>query len=265
MPRSRNKYSRAPMRARVRRPENRGRSNGFYSSLALIVIGGIVLVAVVREDQGGADTPPRPTNSATGDVGDHWHEAFGVNICGQWLNDPAEFTTVHDNPNVYAGLHTHADGFIHIETQSLSESGNNATLGRFLDYAGWTYSDDEVEAWEGPATDPSKTAWRNGEECPAGSEFAGQKGVVHWERNCKPQKGDANAHKLKDLEVITLGFAPEGKKFGPPPSAGGTPQSGEGQDFEQFNVKGCTTAGPGGSTTTSSTGPAATTTTSLPS
>jgi hypothetical protein len=263
MPRKRNKYSRARIRAKVRRPRKRGGANWFYGVLSVIVIGGILLVAVVREGQGPNDVPPRPTNSATGEVGDHWHEAFGVNICGQWLSYPAEFTTVHDNPNVYAGLHTHADGFIHVEPASLSESGNNATVGKFLDYAGWTYSDDAIDMWEGPATDPSKTRWENGDECPAGSEFAGQTGVVSWERNCKARTSDLNKYKVRDLEVIAIGFLPKGEAIGPPESADDTPVPGEGQTFDQFDVKGCSTVGPGGSTTTTSS-PGGTTTTSPP-
>ena len=248
------------MRAKVRRPKKRGGSNWFYSALAVIVIGGIVLVALVREDQGSRDVRPLPTNSATGQVGDHWHEAFGVNVCGQWLNDPAEFTRVHDNPNVYAGLHTHADGFIHVEPASFSESGNNAVVGRFLDYAGWSYTDESIDMWEGPAVDPTKTKWTNGEECPPGSEYAGQQGFVKWERNCKTRDDNLNDYKVRDLEVISIGFVPKDTKLGPPPSSDETPQAGEGRTFDQFDVKGCSTSGPGGTTTTTS-APGATTTT----
>lgn len=257
------------MRAKVRRPKRRGGSSWFYSALAVIIVGFIVLLAFVKTDNGNTDVPPRPTNSATGEVGDHWHEAYGVNVCGDWLDFKAvNTTTVADNPNVYAGLHSHGDGYIHEEPASLSESGDNATLGRWLDYMGFSYSGDTFKFWSGPGADPAKAEWKTGDECPPGTPFEGQKGVVKWALNCQANNTDPNKHKLHDHEVVAFAFLPKGEEPGTPPTAD-EPVS-EGSGSFKFKGKGCKTAGPGVTTTTSAAGAtttttAATTTTTRPS
>ena len=179
MVKSRSKYTRARIRARGRRPKKRGGAAWFYSMLAVIVIAGILGVALSRPDSADA-IPPQPGNPATGAPGDHWHAAIAADICGTWLGAPAEFLTVADNPNVGVGLHTHGDGFVHIEPQSASEGGNNATLGRWLRYGGWTASETSFDLWSGPPSDPGTTTWSDGDKCPPGSPFAGRKGVVRW-------------------------------------------------------------------------------------
>jgi hypothetical protein len=258
------------MRAKIRRPKRQGGARWFYGTLAVIVAGGLVLLVLSRSETDAADIAPRPTNSTTGVTGDHWHTAFGVDICGSFLDYTApamNFTTVHDNPNVYAGLHSHGDGYIHEEPASLSESGNNATIGKFLDYAGFSFSDDSLDMWSGPAADPSKTTWTNGDECPPGSPFAGQEGVVKWELNCKAQKSDPNDYKLHDHDVVVFAFVPKKEDVGTPPSDD-QPLTESGSGTLQFDQqKGCRTAGPGVTTTTAAgsvTTTAPTTTTTTP-
>ena len=67
---------------------------------------------------------------------DHWHTSFSINSCGEWL--PPTSDTEHGN-----GIHSHADGLIHIHPSSTAASGPNATLGEFLEPAGATLSDDQ--------------------------------------------------------------------------------------------------------------------------
>jgi hypothetical protein len=61
-------------------------------------------------------------------LGDHIHQAFGVNVCGEWKPDIPEF----ESP---VGIHTHGDGVLHIHPFSQLGVGANATLGRFLEDA----------------------------------------------------------------------------------------------------------------------------------
>ena len=269
MARSRNKYARARMRAKIRRPRKRGGSRWFYSSLALIVAGGLTLLFVVRSETAASDIPPQPGNAATGQIGDHWHTAFGVNICGNWLDPPQTFETVFGNSNVRAGIHTHGDGFIHTHPFTRSEGGDNATLGKFLGYGGWGASESEIDlgsdraAWAGLAADPAKRTWSDGDKCPKGTPDAGKNGVVSWSVDCLTRHGNPSDYKLADLHVVALAFLPKGKDIGVPPNAFQTPKADSGSKPKAFSVKSCTTAGPGGAipTTTSSTTPAATTTT----
>jgi hypothetical protein len=230
--------------------------------MAVIVVVGIGLVVFSRGET-SAGVPPQPGDPATGAPGDHWHSAFAVNICGQWIDPPSEFETQPDNPNVNVGIHTHGDGFIHIHPFTRSEGGNNATLGRFLDYGGFGVSEDSLDLgddtsrWPGLAANPEKREWSNGDECPAGTTMSGRAGVVKWSVNCHNRTGNPADYKLKDLQVIAIAFLPEQEPIGVPPNANATPAD-DGTTPGPFDVKDCTTAGPGGQITTT-TAPVATT------
>ena len=262
MAKSRNKYSRARIRSRVRRPRRRGGSQWFYGALGIIVAAGVVGIVAARP--GSSLGPhPQPADPATGQFRDHWHSAFAVDICGTFIDPPNTFETVHGNSNVAAGLHTHGDGFIHIHPRTRSESGEHATLGEFMTFGGWSVSTNSIDlgsdaaAWAGLASDPSKRTWSNGDKCPKGTPDAGKSGVVKWSVDCLPHTGNASDYRLKDLQVVALGFIPKNADIGIPPNATATPQ----QDQKNvkpkaLNVKTCTTAGPGGTITTSTTGAA---------
>lgn len=251
---SRKKYTRARIRSQARRRSRRGGAQWFYAAIAVIVIAGIGLIVVSRSSTAD-DVPPQPGNPSTGEPGDHWHAAFAVNVCGQWLPSPPEFETVADNPNVRVGVHTHGDGFIHIHPFTKSEGGDNATVGRFLRYGGWSASEDSLSLWSGPAADPEKTEWSNGDKCPPGTPYAGQTGVVKWSLDCRDQDGNPSDYKPADRDVIALAFVPRNEEIGVPPNASAAPED-DGGDTTPLDVKGCTTAVPGEQTTTTTTAPA---------
>src|SRR3954454_23580135 len=113
----------------------RGGSTGFNLAVAAILVVGSVLVLVSRHPNSAGAVGPK-LNGANGQA-DHWHAAFGVNICGTW--QPGPIWTHQNNgelpradaPTVYAGLHTHqqqngqSDGLIHMEPAATSEAGRN--------------------------------------------------------------------------------------------------------------------------------------------
>ncbi|MEX0947499.1 MAG: hypothetical protein WEE69_01955 [Acidimicrobiia bacterium] len=257
-----NKYSRARIRAKVRRPKKRGGARWYYGALALIVAAGVTGIVT---SAGGNDVHPLAgINPVTSDFYDHWHEALGVNVCGEWLSEPLEFHNVTDS-NIQAGLHTHGDGFIHIHPYSSADAGDNATLGRYFHNGGWTVAEDSFDVWAGPAVEPGTTTWSNGDKCPPGSTMAGRTGVVKWSVDCTGRTGNPADYKLQDLHVVALAFLPKGEAIGVPPNAFEAPDPDAGQETpEALDVKSCSTAGPGGeapttttsSATTSTTGPA---------
>jgi hypothetical protein len=220
---SRPKYMRARTRAQARRSTKTRTSQWFYLTIAAIVALGIVGVVFAQSQRGSASIPPQPANPATGAPGDHWHEAIGVNICGEWLANPAEFTTVAANPRVNAGIHTHGDGFIHVEPQTSADGGNNATLGRWFDSGGWSVSSSSVAAWTGPSSDPTKKSWSNDERCPSHTPPAGQSGHIVWSVNCKTRAGNPASYKLRNGDIIAIGFLANGEHLGVPPSASSAP------------------------------------------
>jgi hypothetical protein len=235
VPRSRNKYSRARIRERSRRTRHQRSSGWFYATIAVIIVVGSVTI--------GAIVVSRDESAAAPTIEDHWHAAFGVNICGEWLSNPATFSYADDNPGVQVGIHTHGDGFIHIHPHASSETGGNATLGKFLSYGGWSVSEDSISVWRGPNGDPQKSTWSNGDRCPSGSgePGKGKPGEIVFEINCKSVSGNPSDHKLADQEVVAIGFVPKGVEIGAPPNAASAPEndSGTSTEPEAINQKGC--------------------------
>lgn len=239
MPRSRNKHSRAALRAKSRRPRKQGTSRWFYVAMVVIVVAGLLGVVFARggnEAAAGSPSPPTAENPS----GDHWHAALGVNICGEWISNPAEFETAAGSA-VRTGIHTHGDGFIHIHPFTSSEGGGNATLGKFLGYGGWSASESSISVWTGPSGDPQTTDWKNGDKCPntAGEAGKGKPGEVVFEVNCKTVSGNPSDHKLADQEVVAIGFLAKGEELGAPPNAASAPVADSGETPGAINQKGC--------------------------
>jgi hypothetical protein len=95
------------------------RSLLFPGVLVLVFVLGTSLVAYARHDRNQTDIGGVPQ------IGDHIHQAIGVNICGEWQPDMPGFES-------RTGIHTHSDGVIHIHPFSQLGVGANATLDRYL-------------------------------------------------------------------------------------------------------------------------------------
>jgi hypothetical protein len=213
MPQSRTRTNRSSMRAKYRKPKRRrGGSMAWNVAIAVVVIVGVVAVVLTRGGGSAAGSgPPRAANATTGVAGDHWHTYLGVNVCGEWLDNVPTFETPAGAAagTANAGIHSHGDGLIHTHPFRQSEEGNNATLGKFADYAGWSVSSDSIDAWTGPASKPKQTEWSNGDTCSFG-EYKGKPGELVWAVDGKKQTGDPSDYKQKDGETVTIGFLPKG-------------------------------------------------------
>ena len=93
------KASRTKRRASVRHARASRSGNGVWYALAGVVIVAGVVVIVISAASDSADAAPQNK--------DHWHAAFGVNVCGEWLPNAPEFEDAE-------GIHTHGDGLMHI-------------------------------------------------------------------------------------------------------------------------------------------------------
>jgi hypothetical protein len=222
MPQSRTRYQRAAMRSRYRKPKRkRGGSFGWNVAIAVLIIVGIVAVFLVR---GGSDSagngPPRAADAATNEPGDHWHTAFQVNICGEWLTAQPQFEKPADNPNQTAnvGIHTHGDNLIHTHPFVVSEEGNNAKLALFAKYGGWSVSSDSIDAWVGPKSKPKQTEWSNGDTCTFGKD-KGKQGELSWAIDGKARTGNPSDYHMKDGETLAIYFLPKGADKPFPPDA----------------------------------------------
>ncbi|HEX5614765.1 MAG TPA: hypothetical protein VFZ83_06380 [Acidimicrobiia bacterium] len=209
----------------------RSRSNyGWYAATAVVVVLGIVLVVF------SAANKKDPVAPFAND--DHWHAALGVNVCGTWQPNPPEFEQ-RFGTQLTAGIHSHGDGLIHIHPYTSDESGENATVGHFLENGGWDVSADSLSVWGGVER-------TNGEECD------GEEASVRWSVNGEEQEGDPADYKPKDLDVVAIAFLPDGDEIGEPPSASNvnTPSDVVGETPETT----ATTAPTGTTATTAPTG-----------
>lgn len=120
----------------------------FPAALALVVILGTILVVYARNDRIGEEQTA-PISGV-----DHWHSAYGIYICNEYVADMPQFTAPNNG-----GTHTHGDGVVHVHPFSESRAGNNATLTNFFEDApGYELSDDEL-------TIPGRDTLTNDSQC----------------------------------------------------------------------------------------------------
>jgi hypothetical protein len=123
----------------------RDRKWGFPMAIAGIVVAGASLVAFVRQDKvNEASVPPT--------LQDHWHAAYSVYLCDTFA------PPLSDIGEDVLGIHTHADGLIHIHPFSSNAAGENAQWQVFGDQIGLAFD-------EGSFTMPTGEEYKNGGEC----------------------------------------------------------------------------------------------------
>ncbi len=135
--------------------------------IILVVFGILGLLFVV---QGATGAPG---------INDHWHATYQVSICGQ--RQP-------NFPVWGGGVHTHADGVIHIHPFTPSEEGAGSRLVKWIGYGGGKLTQTEMRM---PG---SREEFKNGDKCDDGSEaflqvFVNGEKLDNWSRFI-PQDGD---------------------------------------------------------------------------
>jgi len=223
--------SRAKRKRAAVRSAKRSRTNTWWYGLtAFVVIVGVSLIVYARL------TTPAPVGPFIYDANNptkkntHWHTALGVYDCDHWMGDSTgqgiwnwPFATPQGSParaentNVYAGLHSHDDGVIHMEPQVSSEAGRNATVGLYFQYGGWKLSADGYSFLG--------TTVKNGDKCgstPGSLQWAtGTWDGTSAKQNLTVQTGDPAKYKLYNDGIVVLAFLPQGKSIssiGNPPS-----------------------------------------------
>ena len=146
---------------------------------AALVLVAIVIAFGLGESEGGAKTvsPPEPEHPLIGV--DHWHAAYQIWVCDEEQSTAFEWSS---------GIHTHADGIIHMHPLSPHEEGSGARLVKFFEYGGGLLTHTELRI---PGT--SQTL-QNGLECPDGTPgrvhvFVNGEELQDWSEYI-PQDGD---------------------------------------------------------------------------
>ncbi|HEX2191670.1 MAG TPA: hypothetical protein VHH09_00605 [Acidimicrobiales bacterium] len=186
----------------------RGQSTSWFWPvfIGFVVVLGTTGIVYSKEQREPDNTRPRA--GAPGRAGDHWHAALGFNICGTWapnLTDQGEDRT---------GLHTHADGVIHIHPFSEVYAGKRATFDVFAELVGVKVTRTEISL---PNQDPKK----NGDKC---GDRDGLVQIMRWPSKSPEAEGtiyagDPGELRMRDRELITVAFLPRGDEIPRPPSA----------------------------------------------
>lgn len=215
------------------------RALGFPLAIVAVVLVGTGLVVFSRDNRDEAIPPT---------LNDHWHAAYGIWNCGEW--EPV-LTDAGQDLN---GIHTHADGVIHIHPFSSASTGNRATLARFFETTG-------VEASDSKITLPSGTVLD--EEAGCNGESATLK-VARWPADDPNAEAEIIEDGIEDIrfredrEVLTIALVKDGETIPRPESVATL-------DNLTDVVAAPTTTAPGETTTTAAggttTAPEATTTT----
>jgi hypothetical protein len=179
------------------------RSLTFPVTIAVVLVLGFALVIFAsRDNEATADDSPPQANI------DHWHAAYGIYACDAFLT-PIE---VQDDPE---GIHSHADGVIHIHPWVGAAAGKNATLQVFADAVGLELSNDEI-------TVPGVATFKNGQDC--NGEPASWKAAVWADENAETPvlvtEDFGDIHFTNDRMLITLAFVPDGTDIPKPESQG---------------------------------------------
>jgi hypothetical protein len=190
-------------------PKKAGSGNNtlWYALAFVIVVAGVLAVALSRT---AGQSSAGPTLS------DHWHVSLGVNDCGTWVPNwawpPGNVTSssavgagaparAGTGGLVYAGLHSHEDGLIHMEPAGSQDEGKNATLGRYFQYGGWKLNETSINF--------VNVNEKNGNKC------NGKPGVLRWAVNGKEMHGNPSKYKLFNADVVELVFTTADAKLPP--------------------------------------------------
>jgi hypothetical protein len=216
-------------RAAVRSAKRSRQNTWWYGLTAIVVIAGVALIVYTQATK-PAPVGPFLQNSSSTQKDTHWHAALGVYDCDHWMSDgskpgvwnwPAATSGGQparaSNTNVYAGLHSHDDGVIHMEPAVSEEAGRNATVGLYFDFGGWklsatgfTFLGTTVKNGDKCGTAPGTLQWELG-------KWDGTSGKQKY----AVQSGNPAKYKLYQGDIVVVAFLPPGKSIasiGDPPS-----------------------------------------------
>ena len=180
---------------------------------ALMLAAAVLALAAACGDGDGTDPAAGEDGGARPRVGDHWHAAFAINICG------VEQNPLPDAGPDAGGIHSHTDGLIHIHPFDAQYAGQNATLGVFLDQIGVEVDQNGI-----------RTASGGVEVADQGCDGEAARVAVAWWEDADAAVAGADPDEVftedfddvrleSDGAACTVAFLPEGEPIPAPSSA----------------------------------------------
>lgn len=124
-------------------------------AVAFVLVLGLALIVYARTSRPAADASA--PQIYTGETGDHWHGAYGFQLCSDTANVQlaGDLEQRDSSGNLVSqamqatGIHSHDDGVIHWHAWSARAAGRRAQLGIFFDNYNISLSNDKLELPEG--------------------------------------------------------------------------------------------------------------------
>ncbi len=161
------------------------RQLGFPALIVAIIVLGLAGTALAVNHR-------RVNEEVAPTVEDHWHEAFGIYVCGEFL--PNQSPVVEDSP-----ITLYSDGLINIQPEDENSAGANAMFGIFLQTMGITLTPTSMTLSDG-------TTHTNGEDCD-GEEA--RLALYVW----PPQAGDNTEPRIITSSIETTRFSDDGQSY----------------------------------------------------
>jgi hypothetical protein len=195
----------------------------FPLTILVVAVLGLSLIVYSRVSTKALAVPPQASNS------DHWHVAYGVFICDDWLPNLAgnkEGDGGTPDPEYLAsGVHSHDDGVIHYHPFTAAASGRNAKLKRFLDVYDIELSNDKLtfpdDQNAGQVYEEGVTTCTDAD----GNEVDGELRLAVWDDAKNPDDVRVLTSNMDDARIdrngmaMAIYFAPADTDIVPPPAA----------------------------------------------
>jgi hypothetical protein len=140
--------------------------------LVLIVALGLIATVYSRYEYQHPGTASGGTPPA---IGTTWYAGLSVEACGKVL------PFLNTDPTFKGGFTVQTANVIKISPVSAADAGNNATLSQFAaEFPGLIASSTELAIPTATGTANVATTYRNGQNCPAGSKYAGKSGQISY-------------------------------------------------------------------------------------
>jgi hypothetical protein len=204
---SRKKNSAESVRVSTVKNPDQSRSWFLPVMVAITLLGAIAVGALAMSRESNTGVRPEALT-------DHWHAAYGIYVCDSFQAPILDQT----DPE---GIHTHADGVIHIHPFRGTAAGNNATVDAFFRATGGEVNDEGY--FPGPAVGAEaviESEGCNGE--PATWQLAYWDNAILAEGGAEPDtviiEDIANFKFRGDIAAMTLALVPEGVEIPAPPT-----------------------------------------------
>jgi hypothetical protein len=189
----------------------KSRPANFYGALFVIVVLGLALTAFSKYEY------EHPTKKAVAPVvapaiGSVQYAALAIDNCGTTLPYLQTDTSYKGGGFLVGG-----DNVVRLTPLTAADAGHNANLKTFAnEYAGLKLTSTELAVPKADGVANPKTTFKNGEDCAAGTKYAGKPGKVvyaYWttlaQKSPTLTTNPAKIHFYKDLRV-TMAFLPTG-------------------------------------------------------